>query len=775
MAITVRLPASGVYVEGMSEARRLMVGGESSRSWWAFTWSGTLYVVHYRQNGHGADPTVFVPALSAATALEVDLGAVEVTAAENYTATAARLATAGITGVTDEGADAEGRQQLEIADAFGLWLPPEVDTLDNSLRGCVGVYRSHWGGGAGTVALNNNGGTAATVAVHIEPLSALSGIPAGRAARIVGAYAWGHGGNQPLLGVGTGPAHNGTSSPGAITIEAEGILPTALNNGDFGHVTFANPVAITTDDELWVLHRGDVATSPGGTMYRDHGETVPGNGALGVGEVMIIDTVTAHANTDSFGPTYTPIASATFVGYLAVGLKVDIANAAGDFHGRGAQTFVVGDHNPDPSHGTQFSVPTATLNPETTHQRQLLMDLPGEMNLREVRRAINEVPSDEDCRAALYGPWTDLTVPTLTLPPLIADLGLLGLAGNPNGFTALTLEPPIDISSAAGSYWSFGCNYSRDGGGAAVGIRLPVYIDAAVGDDSFTNCWLDDRDTWHDGIVGASSWALSSGVAEYQTPGTGGNTMPTDDWADVWVTPFDGIDGTSPIAIVPDRSIIDRTLSQLAATVTNEAGAATLTSASTFAAPVTDAALATATLISTSTLVAPITDAAHVAATLISTSTLTCSISTPVADVPPIFASLISVSFAGVFANIIDLSEGIQGASFAHVGPLSIWTTTIGDGAPLTLALTLGVDVISTGAVMVPVLRIRQRNNPEDSYLEFNGTTVAGVTGVNVSFDLGIGIEPGVYVAQVLAYTTVGRLVFPRSRNFLLKFIAGQL
>jgi hypothetical protein len=533
-SVAFALPASDAYPLDLFHARRALVGGRLARAWVAFTVGGTLRVFSFSQGGSRADPTVFVPALEDATHTYVPLGASSVTADEARTALIAAAAGVGVT-ITANGTDAQGRAICVVEGGSGLVIPPAV-AHNNALRGMWGAQRDDWGEGTGVAVLNADGGTSGTGSMHVgNPGAALS-----RAGRILGVYLWGHTGHAPRLAASSGPAYS--TSPGAMTILGQGVAA-ALNG--FGGALF-DAAAIADSDELWAHYRENAA---GGPRYRLHGQTPVGRGNLGTGQVLVWDTTASASAASAFGASYSPTADATFGIYVMIGVIFELEDENGNYPADGSLDTWIGDQNTDPDHGTQFDAGPALIDNETTHHRFLLPDWQS-IRVTQVRRGVAAIAADEDSRACFYGPWLDLDFPATTPPDLIADVGLMGLAGNSDAITTLTLPSPVDLAPAAGQYGSLGFNYVTSDGSSVDTYTLPVFLDAASGDASWLNCWVDDRETWHDDIRGASDRAPTSGVSEYRTLVAG---MPIDAWADTYPATFDtDASDDSPAAIALD-------------------------------------------------------------------------------------------------------------------------------------------------------------------------------------------------------------------------------
>lgn len=531
------VPSSDLFPFDLFHARRALVGGTLSRAWVSFDVGATTYALHFRHNGSGADPTVHVPALAGATAVEADLGSVARTSAEVAAIVIAALDGVGVS-VTTDGTDDDGRTVCVVQGGSSLVIPPAVNTADTSLRGMWGLQRDDWG--AGTAAQpNQNGGTGGTGSIHLgSPGAAL-----GRTGRVLGVYLWAHTGHAPRLAASSGPAYS--ASPGAMTILGEAVADPITG---FGGALF-EPAEFAASDVLWAHYREDAA---GGPRFRAHGETVVGNGNLGVGEVLVWDTAASASSATAFGESYSPTASSTFNLYIAIGVIFELQDASGNYAARGEIATIVGDQNTDDEHGTQFAAGPELLDLETTHHR---IALPQWTNFRATRvsRAMDAIGAGEGSRCAMYQ-WSDLDVPSTGTHPLVADLGVLELVADAYGETVLAT--PVELGTevlGANAIVSCGFNYATESGVAISTLTLPVFIDAALGDGSYLNCWVDDRETWHDYIPGASGIAPTSGVVEYRTVG-GASTMPVDDLGHPWPHPFD-VDPSddSPAALALDR------------------------------------------------------------------------------------------------------------------------------------------------------------------------------------------------------------------------------
>jgi hypothetical protein len=535
--VTLSVPSSDVYAADLFNARRGLVGGTLARQWFSWTSSGGTRVVDFAHNGSSADPLVFVPALAGATRTNVDLGGVARTAEEVAQAVVDALVLDGVT------ASRMGTN-ITIEDASALVIPAAVDMTDTSLRGMWGLQRDNWGTGTEGQTLNINGGTNGTGSVHVGPL--------GNAGRVIGVYLWTNtgAGMDVRLAASIGPAYS--VAPGVMTILGQGEL--SAQEG-FGLVSF-EAQAVGAVDELWVQYRGD---NGGGTRLRLHTSTPEGNGQQGVGQALVFDTTAPQSAGAAFGATYTPTADTTFNIYISMGLIFEIPDGSGNYPANGALTLRVGDQNDDPDHGTQFDANAAQLTGENTHQRLQWINM-TEISLISVTRTIVNVAADEDGRVSLYQ-WDDTDFPSTTPAGLIADLGLVGFNPTGGGNTAytLTLGVPVAMGTEVlgpNAIISSGFNYVTTTGDPIATWTLPVFLTTA-GDSYWASAWVDDRETWHDNIDGASDRGYLAGVQEYRQVGVVGSpfTSTAQTWPDPMIT--DAGDD-SPPAIAMDWMVLTR-------------------------------------------------------------------------------------------------------------------------------------------------------------------------------------------------------------------------
>jgi hypothetical protein len=534
-SISFTLPGSEIFPstgdDALFYARRGLVGGRLARCWVAFDQGETTYVAAFRHNGSYADPSIFVPALAAATVVEVDLGSAAMTASEVATATVDALTLAGVTGATA----LDG--QVTVEAATNLVVPPSVDLTDTSLRGMWGNQRANWGTGGEGQDVNQNGGTGGTGSVHLGQL--------GTAGRAIGMYVWTRTDGVATvirLAASTGPTYSTT--PGMMTILAQG----SETVQGFGTV-LADAAAFGASANVWAQYRSNTAGTAG-IVYRAHGASPEGSGNLGVGQSLVWDTTASQSAATAFLATYNPTSNADFPIYVCIGIIFEFPDADGNYHADGSLTFRIGDQNNDPEHGVQFAADSSFLLGETTHHRFRWLNLDG-LALTEVWRTVAAIGGDEDSAVAIYS-WNDLDFPSTVPADLVADLGQMGLALV--GANQYVLEDPIDVSETAvgtDAILSLGFNYLRNGGELAA-YTLPVYLSTS-GDEYWGDCWEDDRETWHDDIPGASGRGYAAGISEYRTRvSQGNNGMPTD-WGVPWPDPF-ATDETddSPAAIAPD-------------------------------------------------------------------------------------------------------------------------------------------------------------------------------------------------------------------------------
>jgi hypothetical protein len=490
------------------------VGGELARCWVAATIGGDLTVIDYAHGGSSADPRVFVPALAAATRIPIDLGLADVTAEEVADAIVAALDGAGIE-ATAEATDDPLRWRVTIVDATDRIIPPDVDTTDLELRGMWGPgQRNDWGTGAAGQALNGDGGTGGTGAVHVDPL--------GAAGRILGAYIWTRvdgGAWTGRLIASTGPAYS--LAPGALTTLLEGVV-TCLG---FGVVTGeAQPVGAAT--HLWAEYRSDTGGGAG-IRFRLHGQVPVGRGQAGEDERLLWDVTSPMDSGSAVGASYTPTVDTSFAIYVMIGLIMERPDASGNYAANGRWSYRIGDQNPDRTHGTQYIADETELLGEGAHHRLRLPSLP-QMRLEEVHRNTGSLGAGHDSRAAVYR-WPDDDVPSTTPATRVADLGNMNL--QPNAVTTLEVaDGGVEVGTEVfpgGRSFSVGFNFMGSGGDPT-DFELPVFVENA-GDRYFGNAWPgDERVLFHDYIPGASNIALDSTAIEYRTrAGMGNLGMPT--------------------------------------------------------------------------------------------------------------------------------------------------------------------------------------------------------------------------------------------------------
>lgn len=534
--VTLSVPSSDLYAADLFNARRGLVGGTLARQWFSWTSGAGTRVVDFAHNGSSADPTVFVPALAAATRTSVDLGGVVRTAEEVAQAVVDALDGDGLV-ATRDGAD------VTIEDASDLVIPPSVDMTDTSLRGMWGLQRDNWGTGAEGQNLNQNGGTTGTGSIHLGPL--------GTTGRVIGTYLWTRtdAGMDVRIAASTGPSYS--VAPGEMTILGEGEFTGLIGLG----VTTFEAQAVGAAEDLWAQYRGD---NGGGVRFRAQGETPVGRGQQGLNQVLVWDTTADDSAGTAFGATYTPTADTTFGIYVAIGVIFEIPDGSGNYPANGALSLRIGDHNDDPAHGTQFLANAAQLIGENTHQRFQWVNM-TELNLTSITRVVDDIAAIEDSRGALYQ-WTDLDFPSTVPADLVVDLGLMGLTPAGAGTAqTLTLGTPVPVGAETlgnDAIISLGFNYVTTTGVPLATYTLPVFL-TTVGDDYWGDAWTDDRETWHDNIDGASDRGYAAGVQEYRQRNVVGSpiTSTSETWPDPMVT--DATDD-SPAAIPLDWITVTR-------------------------------------------------------------------------------------------------------------------------------------------------------------------------------------------------------------------------
>jgi hypothetical protein len=538
-SIAFDVPGSTAYPADLFHVRRGLVGGSLARAWVAFDHDGTTYVPTIRHGGSYADPVEFVASLTGATAVEVDLGASDATPEDVADAIVLALDGEGIAAVAEEAVDGRWRVTVTGPGVGNLVIPPDVDTSDESLRGMWGAPRDDWGGGGDGQDLNQNGGTGGTGSVHLGQV--------GTAGRVIGVYLWTRTDTVATdirLWASTGPAYSAT--PGQMTTLSQG----RETIQGFGCTVF-DAVAFGASDELWAHYRSNTATA--GIRFRAFAQTPVGRGQLGSGEVLVWDTTASASAATAAGATYTPTADATFNIYVMIGVVFEVPDGDGNYPANGRLTLLVGDHNPDVNHGTQFDADAATLTGECTAHRIELPDWP-QMRLTTLSRVVAAIGADEDSRAAVYS-WADLDLPSTTPATRIADLGPMDI--DAVGRNTLDVGDGLEIGSDAVAERTIGFtfNYIRDGGDPTT-YALPVFLEP-TGDGSWLDAWTDDREAWHDYVAGACGIASGpSGVIEYRTRVSAGNTgMPTTWGATYPATYATDASDDSPPAIPLDQAV----------------------------------------------------------------------------------------------------------------------------------------------------------------------------------------------------------------------------
>lgn len=532
---SVIFPATGAL--SLFCGRRAMVGGSLARCWVAATIGGVQRVIDI---GHGqsTDARDWVASLAGAQRTAVDLGAVTVDAETVATEIVDALALDGITATAEDATG--GRWRVTIQNATDLVVPPNVDTTDIDLRGMRGGYRDNWGGGGAGQALNANGGTGGTGSVHVGQQ--------GAEGRVLGVYLWTRTdtvAQETVLAASVGPAYSAT--PGAMTVLGQA----ELTIQGFGAAP-VDPAGFLGTEELWAQYGSDTATA--GIRFRLHGQTPVGRGDLGLNERLVWDTT--RTPTDAFGPSYTPTADADFAIYVMIGLIVEHPDGDGNYPANGRWLVAIGDHNPDPGHGTQFGAGPAILTGENTGHR---IDVPAwpQMRLVTVDRVMVALGPDEDSRLGLYQ-YDDLDFPSTTPAALVDDFGPMGIdtVGEHYTFTVPDGGLEVGTDTLSGSrYLALTFNYIRNGGDPLV-ATLPVFLETA-GDGYFGDAWTDER-AWHDYVPGASEIAPVSGLPagiEYRTRSTSGNVGQPVTWGATYPNPMDPTGADSPPALPLDFAI----------------------------------------------------------------------------------------------------------------------------------------------------------------------------------------------------------------------------
>lgn len=385
-SVSFSLPSSDLYALDQDHFLRGLIGGTLARCWVSFRQGGTLYAPNFGHGGSSADPTVFVSALAAATAILVDLGTAARSADDVAQDFVDDCSAAGVTGISRVGAT------ITIAGASDLTIPPNVDTTNTAERGMRGAVRDDWGDIGGSP--NTTGGTDSTVSVHLGVL----GSALGRSGRVIAVGAWGaadlgQGGVGPNMQASTGPVYS--LSPTAMTRIGAGRIPTTMPTGPSAaeggtcSVAVIAAGAFTATDNVWV-HLQCHGAGVGGIRYRAHGRTPVGRGTVALNQRMIVDTTVTDDATLGLPDPYTPTVDSDFAIYGSLFVVVEFPDASGNYYADGRMVYRYGDHNPDRLHGTQTIAPPATLDIETTHHRELFPQW-TEVEITHVTRAIRDI------------------------------------------------------------------------------------------------------------------------------------------------------------------------------------------------------------------------------------------------------------------------------------------------------------------------------------------------------------------------------------------------
>lgn len=511
---TIVLPSSDAFPLDMFHLRRGLVGGTLARAWVSVEQDGECYVASLEQNGSRADATSWESELAGCTNAFADIGDDDATCSEVATAVAAALTSAGASDALADGCS------VEVVGATAA-STGRARSTDRNDQGVWGMQRDLAFASGSTT----NGAMGATGGAHLNPRCT---------GRILAACIRADGGNDVRLGIGEGPDY--AADPTAISILAEGVA-TAVDNNALGCIVPAEPVAVTTTDDTWLVFRGAAGEQ---LRFREHSASPEGNGDMISGEQLIWSGLSGD-------PT------------VALGASVDLGGGGGPFS-LYAHLFYVdecddagypGDGALDEWIGYQgTSIVGADLtDPADMVDEMVAFRYPvvpwSSSTMTAIRQGVGTRTAGDDFGIGIYV-WSSADVanfPSLDAAARVQSIGPFGVT-TATSFNTHTLASPASVSDTLAMTVAWNCG--RAGGTAATSLQFVYDEDGFAGAACDLAHWTDDGRVWSD-FCDEQGYSVNT---EYQARASNGSTMPIGDPTLAWPDPF-AIDSTGATDAAP--------------------------------------------------------------------------------------------------------------------------------------------------------------------------------------------------------------------------------
>lgn len=516
---TLTFPSSDAFPVDMFHLRRGLVGGALARASFSVEQDGTCYAASFSHGGSRANPVTFDSDFAGCEHAFAALASGDQTCDAVATAAASALTTAGASDVAADGCDVT----VDGATAVTIGRARSTDRND---QGVFGMQRDlAFASGATT-----NGAMGATGGVHLDPRCD---------GRIIAACIRADGGENVRLGIGEGPDY--AADPTAITILAEGVA-SAVDNNAIGCIVPADPVAVTTTDDTWLVFRGSATEQ---LRFREHAATPVGNGDLVSGESLVWSALSGDSAVELGASVDLGGGGGPFALYAHV-FYVDECEDAGTYPGDGAIDEWVGLQSTSIV-GADVTDPTDMVDETVTFRYPALPW--SSVTMTAIRQGVGTHTAGDDFGLAVYS-WAVADVPefpSLSAADLLVNLGAFGVSAA-SGFNTHTLASALDVSDATLGGDSIGVlwNCGRTGGAAATSLQFVYDEDGFAG----TNCdlahWTDDGRAWSD-FCDEQGYDIET---EYQTRESNGSTMSHGDPTVAQPDPF-AIDSTGTTDAAP--------------------------------------------------------------------------------------------------------------------------------------------------------------------------------------------------------------------------------
>lgn len=482
-SIAFTVPNAQLYPLTLPYLRRGQVYSNAARSYLRFRQGATTYGVDTTHNSIGANCVTWNASLSGATRVNVTLAAGAQTGAAWATAMASALTSAGVTGVTRDGAI------IRIAGARDLVFG---SGWASSTRRIWGRRRTRFGTGGGITAPSYNA-VNGTVSAHLtRPGTAgrilLTGMLDTSGAR-TGSF---------RMALHDGPVYSLASK--SLTGGVEGL---ATLTNDVYTLTHNEPIAYGATADKWVSWKTNAAAAVN-VEARAFTASPAGGGDHTTAERILIDATSTNPAV-AFGASFTNPAGANGQVFGAHFVVVEFPDSNGDYYGDAS----IGDVDEGEiigfrgayNMGTPSTLAAAVLATVTDTPR--LPTLYEGAQLLYLESATGGNAADEDFGGGVFD-MSDVTISSYPIDqpaPRLSDATVQRFnASTVAGYKRLTFDPPIDLT-----------------GVTRVGCYLCAgNIDRVTAPDTISVLFhAQANGTWATGWVDQTTWCDSSDVLGY--------------------------------------------------------------------------------------------------------------------------------------------------------------------------------------------------------------------------------------------------------------------